>query len=448
MSNGQQNQFAEADNRTSKLTDLNNQIDTLSNQLTDGESKQTKLQKQIKKAQTFLDENPLPANRQQRLTEATSLLTQLGLQEAQLETTLTTKVQHDKNVVSLRCKIKDMSKTCEKQILEKTAAETALENATTTWNTLLKNGAHTQWTDRKQRAVKAQPIAQKYETVRDDSVDTENQRDDLEDTLSLLETQLQQIESELAIQAEACQRAGEAVQRYEDKWESARWANPINQLRQHLHTGEPCLVCGATEHPSAGKVELEDDDRLQNAEDALKHAKNEAKTAQDQMQALKTKQTVMQRDKLNADNQIKECESHIEMLRSEKAKHLTAWQAIYPDEDVSSDWAAEQIASADTAIAVLGTAEKARTDASYAHDIVAQQLKTCETDIAREKESLKDVEKQLHDVNSVIANLQVDITSTEEQFWELLPMAFHGVAPDVAVDQFDKKNRGSRDAKR
>ena len=71
--------------------------------------------------------------------------------------------------------------------------------------------------------------------------------------------------------------------------------------------------------------------------------------------------------------------------------------------------------------------------------MVAQQLDTCETDIAREEESLKDVEKQLHDVNNTIADLQADVAATEKRFWEFLPETFHGVVPDTAVNQFSEK---------
>ena len=60
-------QFAEADKRTVAFGDFDDEIDTLSDQLTDSETEQTQLQKQIKDAQTFLDENPLPADRQHRL---------------------------------------------------------------------------------------------------------------------------------------------------------------------------------------------------------------------------------------------------------------------------------------------------------------------------------------------------------------------------------------------
>ena len=118
---------------------------------------------------------------------------------------------------------------------------------------------------------------------------------------------------------------------------------------------------------------------------------------------------------------------------------LTEWQEIYPDTAVSSDWAAAQIEKADSAIAALGKAEQAQSKASHAYDMASQQLETCESDFAREEKSLEDIEEQLQDAINAVADLQADIASTEARFWEFLPEDFHGVAPDVAVDQFDKK---------
>ena len=161
-------QFAKADNRTPKLANLDNQIDTLSNQLTDRETEQTQLHAQIKDAQTFLDENLLPSDRQHRLNQATGLLAELGLQQKQLETTSATKAEHAKKVASLKREIVKLSETRKERLSEKTNAETTLETATTKLNTLLATGTRDEWNILKQQAVKAQPIAQKYETAESD----------------------------------------------------------------------------------------------------------------------------------------------------------------------------------------------------------------------------------------------------------------------------------------
>ena len=442
------NQFAEAEKRTAALADLDDEIDTLLDQLTDRESEQTELQKQIKDAETFLDENPLPSDRQHRLTQANVLSTRLDSQQEQLETALTSETEHDEKVSSLKYEIKELSKTREKRRVEKTKAKSELETATAELNKLLAAGTQAQWNERKQQTSEALPVAQKYETAENDLVDAEDRLRALNEATADLDAELEQIDGKLAEQEGIYQRAAEVVQHCEEKRELALLANPINKLRQRLQPGEPCQVCGSTDHSFVHIGESEDDDLLQNAEDddllqnaenALKDARIEAETAQDQVQTLKVKQGQTQQNKQNADQQIKDCEAKIETLRDEKAKRLAAWQGIYPDDDVSADWAAAQIASADTAIVALRDAEQAQTAASHAYNMVAQQLGTCETDIAREEESLNQVEEQLQDAKNTIAGLQADLDSIEERFWEFLPETFHGIAPDVAVNQFDEK---------
>lgn len=432
-------QFIEADKRTSELEDLDDKIDTLLNHLTGRETKQAELQKQIKNAQTFLDKNPLPSDRQHRLTQANILLTQLDPQQNQLETTLESAVEHGKKIASLECEIKELSKTREKRLAEKTEAETALETATTELNKLLTGGTREEWIDRKQQLAQAYPVVQRYEDITKDSENMSERLDELIDTVSTLNAEVARIEEELREQELVCQRAAEVVHRCEEALRSAMLTEPINQLRQRLQPGEPCQVCGSTDHSFVHIAESEDDDLLQNAENALKNARTEAKTSQDQMLALQTRQTETQRDKRNTNQQIKDCESEIETLRNKKAKHLTAWQAIYPDDDISSEWAAERVNQADTAIEALGTAEKAHTDALHAHNMIAQQLETCETDIAREEKSLKDTELLLQDAKNTIADLEADITATKKRFWEFLPETFHEAAPRAALDCFQEK---------
>ena len=432
-------QFAEADKRTVELGDLDDEIDTLSDQLTNSETEQTQLQKQIKEAQTFLEKNPLPLDRRHRLNRANILSTQLDSQQKQLEAALTSKAAHSERVSALRREIKELSETREEQLSEQTHAKTVLETATAELNKLLAIGTLEEWDTRKQQAAEAQPIAQKYETAADDLADSEDHLRELNKEKERQNTELEQIEAELMSQTKVGQHAEKAVEHCESTRELALLANPINKLRQHLHTGEPCLVCGGTEHPFADIVESEDDSLLQNTEDALEQAKTHLQTVQEQMQSLKTRKAEMQRDKRNTNQQIEDCESEVETLWNDKAQLLAQWQAIYSDADVSSKWASKQIEKVNTAIAVLGEAQQARTTASHAYEMVAQQFKTCEVDIAREEKSLSEVKKQLQSASNAVVDLQADIASTEERFWEFLPKTFHGVAPKEAGQQFEEK---------
>ena len=444
------NQFAEAEKRDPKLADLDNQINTLKDELADKQAEQTRLQEQVTEAETFFNENPLPADRQQRLTRATGLLVELSSQEKQLETASTSKVQHERKVSSLKQEIKKLSDTRTGFHSEKADAETTLENATAELNKLLTTGTDKEWNAGKQLAVKAQPIAQKYEATQDDLEDAENQLNTLKDTFVTCDAELEQIETDLASQIEVGQEAAETLQRCEAERESVLLANPINQLRQHLHTGEPCLVCGATEHPFARVVEPEGEERLQRMEEALAAAKTDADAAQVDLQTLKTRQIQTEQDRRNTADQIETCTAEIETKQENAAKLLTEWQDIYPDADVSSEWTAEQVTEADTAIDNLREAEQARIGISYAYQTASQQLENCENDIEREEETLDNTVKQLQDASEVIEDLQEDVASTETRFWELLPDAFHNVTPAEAVKQFDDKIQkvGQREAER
>ena len=435
--------YAEADKRTPELVAVNDQIDTLEDQLTDRQTQQTELQGQIDDAQRFLEDNRLPSDRQPRLTRTTRLLDQLKSQEKQLKTELKDKADAEKRVSAVKAEIEELAKAREERLSEKSAAETRLEDANTQLNALLATGTHEEWTARKQQAAKAQPIAQRYEATQDDLTDAEKRLNALNEMAVALETELVQLETDLASQTDVCQQAAEVVQRCEAAEELAKWANPINQLRQRLQPGEPCSVCGATDHPYAEVVEpahvVEPEERLQRAENALAAAKAEAEKAEIDLQALRTKQIQTEQNKSNAADQIETGTTEIKTLQTDAAELLTEWQVIYLDTDVSSAWTSEQFDIADTAIADIAAADQARTQASNALQIVSQQLETSENDITRERDILNDTETQLTDLSDMVADLQAEIAATEARFWESMPDTFHGVKPAAAVDQFEDK---------
>ena len=434
-----EDRFASAEKRTPDLADLGKQIDALESELTEKQTEKVQLRERIDKAQAFLDANHLPVNSPQRLNDATGLLAELTAHLKQLETASANKSQHEKKASSLKREIEKLSETYEERLAEKAEAEAALENAKNHLNKLLTTGTHEKWAARKRQAAKAQPIAQKYEATQDDLADTENQLNDLNETVAGLDAELEQIEINLTNQTNVCQEVAEVVQRCEAEQESAKWANSINQLRQHLHAGEPCRVCGAIEHPYADVFEDENENLLQDAETALADARTDAQAAQDQLQALTTKRTQTEQNRHNNSKQIKDCNTEIEKLRSEMALLLAEWQEIYPDTDVSSDWAIEGINDADTAITDIAESKQTHTQASHDDQTAFQQLGICENNVANEKKSLRETEKQAQELSNDIEDLEADIKSLETRFWELLPDTFHGVTPKEAKDQFQDK---------
>ena len=431
--------FAEVNKRTPPLKNLNKQIATLSNQLKEKETLQDELQEQVAEAQTFLDDNPLPTDRQSRLNQANGLLAELRSQRTQLKGKLENQSRYEKKVLSLKRKLKKLSQTHQKHLAEKDKAADALKDTSNELDTQLESGANEDWIARKQQAVKSQPIAHKYETSRDDLMESEKRMRGLCNTKAKLNAKLEQVESELTKQVKLCQRAAETVQHCEDVLKSIMLTNPINQLRGHLHPGEPCLVCGATEHPSADVIEPEGEELLQTAEKALADAKSDAKEADAYMQTLKTKQTQTEQNICNTEDQVEECTAEIQNFRDEIAELLKQWQEIHLDVDVSSDWAADQVEVADSAIGKLREVKEAQTEASHVLQTISQQFETCQNDIARETEFLNETEKELQSVSDLVEDLKADIASTEERFWKSMPEVFHGVTPDESVQQFGDK---------
>ena len=432
-------QFAEAKKRDPDLAELDKQIDALESELTDKQTEQTRLQKWIDEAQTFLDVNHLPANSPQRLNDATGLLAEMTAYQKQLETASASRTRTKKKMSSLNQEIKKLSNTHAGLLSEKTEAAATLENVTAELNELIATGTREEWAARTQHAAKAQPIAQKYETIQDNLADDQNRLNDLNDTAATLNTELQQVKTDLARQTDLCQQAAKAVQRCEAERDSAKWVNPINQLRQRLQPGEPCAVCGATDHPCADVVEDENEDLLQDAEIALEKARTQETDAQAQMQSVKTKQTQTKQNKQNTTEQIEDCNAEIQTLQKDAAELLAEWQTIYSDIEVSSAWASERFTEANDAVTAIGDAEKVHTQASHADQTLSQQLENSKNNIANEKRSLHETEEQLQEVNNNIEDLEADITSIETRFWELLPDAFHGITPKAAVNQFENK---------
>ena len=431
--------LAEVNDRTPMLEKLDKQINTLSSQLTGKEANQDELQEQIEEAKTYLVENRLPSDRQSRLNRANGLLGELNSQHQQQEEKLDNQSRYEKKMLSLKRKLKKLSQTHQKYLAERDKAADALKDTSNELDTQLESGANEDWIARKQQAVKSQPIAHKYETSRDDLMESEERMRGLCNTKAKLNAELEQVESELTKQVKLCQRAAEAVQHCEEMLKSIMLANPINQFREHLHPGEPCLVCGATEHPSADVVEPEGEELLQNAENALADAKSDAKEADAYMQTLKTKQTQTEQNICNTEDHVEECTAEIQNFRDEIAERLKQWQEIHLNVDVSSDWAADQVEVADSAIGKLREVKEAQTEASHVLQTISQQFETCQNDIARETDLLNETEKELQSVSDLVEDLKADIASIEERFWELMPDMFHGITPDAAVKEFADK---------
>ncbi len=431
--------FAEVDKRTPTLESLNKQIDTSSSELAERKTRQAELQEQIAEAKTFLDENPLPSDRQARFIRVTALQVEINAKYQQQEGKTDDELQYRSQIDELVEKTKELYEDREKLQSEKETAETSRIRVETEFKELQDNGTLEDWQTRRNKARKAQPIAQQYGNLADQLCDKRDDLAELQENIVGHDDSLKDIEKKLEIQSQLCKRADAEVEKLEAEKELALLAEPVNTLRQQLEIGEPCRVCGATDHPYADKVEHESEALLESIEKALDGAETEAKKTQKQKQKIEQKQARLQQSKSIAAEQVDERIVEIENLNSEIKEFRLQWQELYESMDISSEWVNEKFSEADTSIDNLNADREAYNKISNELNQISQELATCERDHQRESKLLNNTKQELETVTDEIEDLKVDIAETEKSFWASMPDVFHGITPDAAVKQFDDK---------
>ncbi len=431
--------FAEVNKRTAPLEELNEQIDTTSNQLKERETDRNKLQEKIAEAQTFLDENPLPSDRQSRLTRVTALQVEINSKRQQQKEKTDDELQYKSQIDDLEEKTKELYDDREKLQSKKETAETSRIRAETEFKELQDNGTLEDWQTRRNKARKAQPIAQQYENLVHQLGDKRDDLAELKENINGLDESHDDLKGNLEVQSLLCKRADAEVEKLEADKKIALLTEPVNTLRQQLEDGKPCRVCGATEHPDADKMELDSKEKLESIEKALNDAETEAKKAQKRKQKLEQDQVRLQLNISNTAEQVDECIEEIENLNAEIKEFRLQWQELYESMDISSEWLNEKLSESDTSIDNLNAAREAYNKVSNELNQVSQELATCERDHQRESKLLNNTKQKLETVTDEIEVLKMDISDTEKDFWTSMPEVFHGITPDEAVLQFDGK---------
>ena len=432
-------QFQLVEGRKPRLQQLEEQIDALSTELADKRQEQATLEEDIHEAETFLTENPLPSDRQPRLTQAKELLVELRSQRQQHTDKSNSQSEHTSEIGRSEGELKKLSENRKKLLTEKENAEAALAKADTELQTFQASGNLEDWQNRRKQARQALSIAQRYEVSHDQLRDEERGAAELQERIATLDKSLDDLKKKLEVQFHLCKRADAKVTRLEAEKELALLANPIDQLRRQLEPGQPCRVCGSTEHPCADEVELSGEEQLEIAQNALDAAETEAQEAQEQNKHLEQKQVRLQQDKTNIAAQVDACITEIESLKGKIESARKQWQALYEMADISAEWVEEKINEADTAINNLGNAGNAYNEASYKLKEVSEKLTTCERDIARESNLLGDNRQKLAAATVEIESLTTDIENSGTRLWESLPDIFHGIGLEDAVNQFADK---------
>ena len=193
----------------------------------------------------------------------------------------------------------------------------------------------------------------------------------------------------------------------------------LEQQRAHLHDGEPCPLCGATEHPYASELPAQPDDltaRLETLDTYIKRAETlgeQHENAQRALASAREKQQQTENTLALAAEKARNSAVHAEQhaaLQQTYAQTLAARQALLVNRDPDAEETAQQRAIAEAEAAM----EKARDTCQTAQTAAAAN------------------QQQRAQLHARLTTQQQELQTAEQQFAAALGMCSEIAAPSPA----------------
>ena len=193
----------------------------------------------------------------------------------------------------------------------------------------------------------------------------------------------------------------------------------LEQQRAHLHDGEPCPLCGATEHPYASELPTQPDDltiRLETLDTYIKRAETlgeQHENAQRALASAREKQQQTENTLALAAEKARNSAVHAEQhaaLQQTYAQTLAARQALLANRDPDAEETAQQHAIAEAEAAM----EKARDTCQTAQTAAAAN------------------QQQRAQLHARLTAQQQELQTAEQQFAAALGMCSEIAAPSPA----------------
>ena len=434
-----QTRFDEVERQKDELSTAEKAVHQITKDLAAQRKEKTALAGQIESDRLFLNEHPLPEDSDQRLIRAKTILVTLQGENKSHHEKSKAKRELEAKRTQLQQKSEDLAQEQTTLLDEKTTVAATVAETEAELNTLLEIGDEDTWQNQRETAQRLQPIAAQYEEAVNRLNETQQESVQVLEALNSVEAEIVDVNRALALQEKEVALAEEKVKRCETEERYAAMANQVIAMRKELQAGTPCRVCGASEHPWAGKEELEGKEQIELAQRNLVQAKATLQSQQKYISDLQREHARAEANKGDVERRIRDLRKVSEASEAVIAPAQVQWQGISTDTEISSQRAQEMTREADIHIRGLQKVKTGHTDALNQHKLIEQGLNSHEREMRSVDAQLAEIEAQQQAIARDIQSLSCEIQRTETQLWEALPNVFYGGKPAKALDQFEKQ---------
>ncbi|MBI1926674.1 hypothetical protein HYR99_20835, partial [Candidatus Poribacteria bacterium] len=433
-------QVEEAKRRKEELRQIESVIESLSKTVIAQQEEVSMLERQIEADGTYLNDHPLPADREHRLSQARAHLATLTEKWKTHREKSNAQKALDGKIRQVQCVLADLEKQREALLKKNSDADDALIVAETELKRWQALGNMEKWHEQKRKPQRMRPIAGEYEDAMRQRRETQRELEQKRAALNAVETALATVNQALDAQSKDLAHATEKVKRCQLAERDALIANQALSLRKaHLHTNQPCPVCGAIEHPWADKEEVEGEKQIERAQRELAHAEAELKIQQENRNHLQQQRARVEANQADLQRQSGELCERAETLDEGIELRITQWRESYPEAEISSKHIDDEIDAAEAHLQQFQAVMDAHTKAVNDQKFTRQSLTHQDEKIQVAQAEVADFETQFQTLTSALRHLSDEIEAVEAQFWESLPDTFRNGEPQESLERFEKQ---------